>query len=205
MNTSPVAPALGRLAAPPRGRPHDPTRLALVDQIVALNSRERLDGDAWLAAWEQAARALRDHVIAEAEARIDRAAARSRYPAGRLAEARPDADAADSLLNRLLAEGAALERMAGPERDDALTRMRGAELEAAWGAAVRLADAELMHWTGVARDIENWRRPWRPFVIIAAVLLSLAVVIAALLGGLVPAPGWFTPVSDWFWSLPWPW
>lgn len=204
MSAAPVAPALGRLAAAPRGRLHDPTRLQLVDRIVAANTARQLDGSEWLAAWQAAAAALRDQVIAEADARLAAAAVRSRYPSAKLAAARPGPEAAASLLHRLLAEGVMLERMAGPENDASITRARGAALEAGWGAAVRLADAELAHWSGVARDIEQWRRPWRPFVVVASCIVLVVAVFAAMVGGLLPAPAWFAPVTDWFWSLPWP-
>src|SRR5690606_22118274 len=119
-----------------------------------------------------------DQVIAEANARLSAAAVRSRYPSARLAAARPSPEAAASLLHRLLAEGVELERMAGPENDASITRARGAALEAAWGAAVRLADADLAHWSGVARDIEQWRRPWRPFVVAASCIVLVAAVFA---------------------------
>lgn len=200
----PLAPALGRLAAPPRGRIHDQIRLALVDRIVSGNAERPLDGREWLEAWQSAATALRDRVLDEVTRRIDAAGARSRYPSTRLAAARPDADAAERLLNRILAEGATLERLDGPETDAATNRARGVALETAWGAAVRVVDVELAHWNGVARDIEQWRRPWRPFVIVSSILILVATLVAAMLGGMLPAPGWFAPVNDWFWSLPWP-
>jgi hypothetical protein len=204
VTTTPLAPALGRLAAPPRGRIHDPIRLALGDRIVSSNAERPLDGGTWLAAWQAAATALRDKVIDEANRRIDAAAARSRYPAARLVAVKPDAEVAERLLNRLLAEGVTLERLDGRETDAASNRARGVALETAWGAAVRIADAELVHWNGVARAIEQWRRPWRPFVIVSSILLLVASLLAAMLGGVLPAPAWFAPINDWFWSLPWP-
>ena len=117
---------------------------------------------------------------------------------------KPDAEARESLLNRLLAEGEGLERLATSAGDDAMTRARGAVLEAAWDAALRIAGAERGHWSGVANDIENWRRPWRPLVIVASITLLVTTVLAAMLGGVLPAPAWFAPVTDWFWNLPWP-
>src|SRR5690606_41296572 len=77
-------------------------------------------------------------------------------------------------------------------------------LEIAGGASGGVFDVVLAHWNGVARDIEKWLRPWRPFVIVSSILILVAILVAAMLGGMLPAPGWFAPVNDWFWSLPWP-
>jgi hypothetical protein len=135
---------------------------------------------------------------------MEEAAVRSRFPTARLNLLRPDTEAADTLLNRLLAEGEMLERLERTATDDATTRARGAALETAWDAAVRIAVAEQGHWSGVARDIAQWRRPWGPLVIGAGVTVAAVSLLAAMIGGVLPAPAWFQPVTDWFWSLPWP-
>jgi hypothetical protein len=199
-----LAPALGRLAGPARQAPFDAIRLALVDTLVSVQARGGLEGGAWLVAWQQAMEGIRDEVMSEATRAMDAAASRSRFPAARLASLRPDAEASETLLNRLLAEGEPLERLDGAATDDAITRARGAVLQAGWDAAVRIAGAERGHWAGVARDIEQWRRPWRPLVIAAVISIVLVTVLAAMLGGVIPAPAWFEPVTDWFWGLPWP-
>lgn len=199
-----LSPALGRLAAPPRDDPFEPVRLALVDTLVSAQAKAPLEGGAWLTAWQQAMESIRDLVMAEAAAVIQGAALRSKFPAAQFATLQPNAETAEVLLNRLLAEGEPLERLDGPGSDDALTRARGAMLQAGWDAAIRIAGGERAHWSGVARDIATWRRPWRPLVIVAVVTLSLTLILAAMLGGVLPAPGWFAPVSAWFWNLPWP-
>ena len=199
-----LAPALGRLAHPARQAPFEVIRLALVDTLVSARAGGQLDGGAWLAAWQRAMEAIRDEVMSEATGTIDAAARRSRFPAARLAQLRPDPEAAEILLNRLLAEGEPLERLDGAASDDAMTRARGAVLQAGWDAAIRIAVAERGHWAGVARDIEQWRRPWRPLVIAGLLTLAIVTVLAAMLGGVIPAPTWFQPVTDWFWGLPWP-
>lgn len=204
MMTAPVAPALGRLAAPARGRASDDIRLALVDRIVAAHAAGTLTGSEWLAAWQQAAGALADRVLEGANGQLDRAAHHVKYPAARLAAMRPDPDAVTAMLNRFLAEGVDLERLEAAGDDPAVTRARGVALEAAWGAAVRLADVESSHWQGVAASISGWRRPWRPLVITATILWLFGAVFGAMLGGLIRAPQWFAPISDWFWGLPWP-
>ena len=199
-----LAPALGRLARPARQAPFDAIRLAMVDTLVSARAMGALEGGTWLVAWQRAMEGIRDEVISEATRTMDAAARRSRFPAARLAQMRPDAEASETLLNRLLAEGEPLERLDGAAADDAITRARGAVLQAGWDAAVRIAGAERGHWAGVARDIEQWRRPWRPLVIASVISIGLATLLAAMLGGVIPAPAWFEPVTDWFWSLSWP-
>jgi hypothetical protein len=199
-----LAPVLGRLASPARHGPFDEVRLMLVDALVSARASGNLDGSAWLSAWQRAMESIRDQVMTEANAAIDDAAKRSRFPGARLVQLRPNAEAAETLLNRLLAEGEPLERLDGPATDDAITRARGAALEAGWDAAIRIASAERGHWMSVARDVDQWRRPWRPLVIAATITFSAVLVVAAMLGGVIPAPNWFQPVTDWFWNLPWP-
>jgi hypothetical protein len=198
-----LAPALGRLGAPQRDTPFDPVRLALVDTLVSALALGPLSGAAWLDAWQHAMEAIRDEVVTDANASLERAAARSRLPAARLAQLRPDAELSVTLLNRLLAEGEPLERLDRLAAGAAADRARGAALQTAWDAAARVALAERAHWAGISRDVENWRRPWWPLVITASVTLILAALLAALLGGVLPSPAWFQPVITWFWGLPW--
>ena len=199
-----LAPALGRLAGSARQGAFEEVRLALVDTLVSAHATGALGGAVWLDAWQRAMESVRDVIMQEAAMGIDAAAARSRFPAARVAASKPDSEARETLLNRLLAEGESLERLAGPASDDAMTRARGAVLETAWDAAMRIASAERAHWAGVAHDVAQWRRPWRPLVITALISLLLASVLAAMLGGVLPAPAWFAPVTEWFWNLPWP-
>lgn len=199
-----LAPALGRLAGPARQGPFEEVRLTLVDTLVSAHAKGPLSGAVWLEAWQRAMESIRDAVMDEAAIAIDRACARSRFPASRATALKPDAEAREALLNRLLAEGEPLERLTNSASDDAMTRERGAGLEVGWDAAMRIASAARGHWAGVASDVERWRRPWRPLVIAAAIALVLVTILAAMLGGVLPAPTWFTPVTDWFWNLPWP-
>jgi hypothetical protein len=200
--TTALAPALGRLAAPPN--PHAPfeaIRLALVDRLVRARHHGTLDDDAWLDEWRTATDELAHAVLDEARGAMQRAAAVSRFPARRLAVLLPDRDYEQELRTRLQAEGVPLERLAGI---GAGARQRGAALESAWDAAVRVASIERHRLQAVASELERWRRPWRPFVIVAAAALVFTTALAALLGGVLPAPAWFQPVTDWFWGLPWP-
>lgn len=202
--TAPLAPALGRLAAPVRGgASFEATRLALVDRLVHAHHQGRLDAREWLAAWQEAVEEVVTAVMAEGREALLRAATASRYPTKRLTPLLPDAADAEELRQRLLAEGVALERMAEVQEPGAL-RWRGASLESGWDAAVRVAMLERQRWRTVASEVAAWRRPWRPLLVVASLLLLVATLLAAMLGGVIAAPRWFTPVTEWFWSLPWP-
>jgi hypothetical protein len=155
------------------------------------------------AAWATAATALAAAVHAEARMAIDAAALHSRYPARRLGSLRPDAEQHDILVQRLLAAAIPLERLATAPDSDASRRARGAALEAAWESAVDIAQAEMRAWRGVAARIASWRRPWTPVIAAGGVALALTTVVAAWLGGQLPAPDWFAPIATWFWGLPW--
>ncbi len=201
---TPLAPFLGRLVAPPGTAPFETVRLAMVDRLVAAHADGTLDGHAWLAAWQEAITTVRDRVLADGTARLTRAAVHSRYPATRLARLLPDDAAAGVFLQRLLAEGIALERLEQGEDSPATMRQRGAALEAGWDAAMRIARIEAGRLATDAERVYHWRRSWRPVIVIGVLLVALAVVMAAMIGGLLPAPEWFRPIVDWFWGLPWP-
>jgi len=201
---TPLGTALGHLADPPRHAPYEALRLDLLDRIVGVSADGRADGPAWVAAWEATAQALAETVLAEARDAMRQAVTHSRYPARRAAALMPDAETADILLQRLIAAGIPLEALAaGPSTDD-ITRQRAAALEAAWDEARTIAVADLARWRAIAAELSAWRRPLRPVLVAAGVALLLTLVIAAWLGGWLPAPGWFAPIGAWFWSLPWP-
>jgi hypothetical protein len=199
----PLAPALGHLADPPSSAPFDDLRLTLLNELVVGGGAEPLDV-AWSAAWDRAVTAVRDRLLAAATEDLEAAARRSRYPRRALLLLLPDASAADRLLNRLLAEGMALERLAGTAIDAGGIRKRGAAIEAAWEAVVQSAGVERARWRGVATRVVAWKRPWTPLLIAGGVLITLAGVIAAWIGGLLPAPRFVQPAIDAFWRLPWP-
>lgn len=197
----PLAPALGRLAAPPPATPpFDATRLDLVDRLVQGRAKGSLARSDWLAAWRDATTAVAHRVVEEGRAAMRQAAAESRYPAKRLAVLLPDQEFEHELCNRLQAEGIVLEQL----EVEAGERGHGAALEAAWEAAVRVAVIERQRLHAAASEIARWRRPWRPFVIAATIAVLVVGLVAAMLGGVLDSPAWFRPVTDWFWSLPWP-
>ena len=155
------------------------------------------------AAWATAVAELATTLHADARTAIAAAAGHSRYPARRLAPLLPDAEQYDILLQRLLAAAIPLERLATASDTDATLRARGAALETAWDGAVGIAHEETMRWRGIAARIAAWRRPWTPVIAVSGVAVALTLVVAAWLGGQLPAPDWFAPIAIWFWELPW--
>lgn len=196
-----VAESLGRVAAPPTGRPEDEVRLALVDRLVTVVTPEARD---WVAAWREAAEEMATLVLGEASTRLLEAATVSRYPADRLATVVPDGESREILVERLSAEGFVLEQLANEPVDAVTDRRRGAALQSAWDAALAVVRAERHRWASLARSVEAWRRPWKWFVMIAAAGVVVVVVAAAWIGGWLPAPQWFDPVTRAFWSVSWP-
>lgn len=200
---STLAPALGKLAAPPTARPWDTIRLTLLDALVSSRSGGGMTQAGCTAAWATAVAELATTVHADARTAIEAAAVHSRYPARRLAPLLPDAEQHDILLQRLLAAAIPLERLATAPDTDATLRARGAALEAAWETAVGIARDETMRWRGIAARVAAWRRPWAPVLAVSGVVIALTLLVAAWLGGQVTAPDWFAPIAIWFWELPW--
>lgn len=202
---APLAPALGRLAAPARRGAYDAVRLAMLDRLIDAHTSGALTGATWMRIWSQAMAEVRDAVLTDAEAGLTVAGLESRYPASRLRALRPDQESSDVLLQRLLAQGLDLERLEhSDDRDAAVHRGRGAALEAAWTAALRVAEGDTGRWRGVANEVAMWRRPYRSLVLGAVPILALALLCACWIGGIVSSPAWFAPVTAAFWSLPWP-
>jgi hypothetical protein len=178
-------------------------RLALLDAVIAAKAAGRLDQEAWEEAFGSAARSLRLRVLADAEQMLRASAAHSRFPTRKLQGLLPNADAADSLLNRLLAEAMPLERFAGLGDDPVSRRARAAALETAWEGAIRVADGEAARWRATAAQVTAWRRGTTPLWVITAGLLLLTLLLAGWLSGDIPSPAWFRPINDFWWRL-WP-
>ncbi|HEX3927648.1 MAG TPA: hypothetical protein VHW65_06595 [Gemmatimonadales bacterium] len=195
---------LGRLAAPAPAAPWDDVRLALVDAILAGKVAGHLDQAVWQQAFDAAARSLRVRILGDAESAIREAAAVSHYPRRRLAAVLPDDQAADAVLQRLLAAGMPLERLEGVPDDPASRRARAAALESAWEDATIVARAEVRRQNVIAARVAAWQRPVRLLWGASAVVLVFALLVAAWLGGQLAVPAWFRPLSDAWWSLPWP-
>jgi hypothetical protein len=142
-------------------------------------------------------------VLADAEQMVRAAAAHSRYPARRLQSLLPDAEVADSLLNRMAAEAMPLERYEGLGDDPVSRRARAAALETAWDGAVRVAAAETARWRTVAMQVAAWQRPTGMLWTITIALVLVALVVAGWLSGAIASPPWFHPINELWWRL-WP-
>lgn len=199
--TTPLGPALGRLARPANGSAFDPVRLALIDRLVGSTPSS---GEDWVAAWREAATALADQVLSDGEAELRRAATNSRLPEQRLRPLLPGGAEREVLIEKLVAAAIPLEELVNEPVTSATTRNRGAALEAAWDASVQVVRGETARWRASAGRVAAWRRPWRQLVLAAIVLVPLTTLVAAWLGGWVAAPAWFQPAIDQFWRLPWP-
>jgi hypothetical protein len=197
----PLGPALGRLARPPHGAADDALRLALIDRLI---QSEPLGGGDWVRIWRETATEWAGAVLEDASDALRRAATRSRLPGARLAALLPDSESHQVLVERICAEAMALEDLAGEPLGPATTRRRGATLAAAWEGAAALVAAERARWQERAGTIAAWRRPWRPLLLVAVVLVPAVVLAALWIGGWVPTPSWFQPVVTAFWDLPWP-
>lgn len=201
---APLATDLGRVATRPAARPFDDIRLRMLDELFAARAAGDETHAPWKSAWEAASRAVRDRVLDDARAALRAAALHSRFPRARLDALCPDDDTATSLLNRLVACGIALEGLEAALADTASDRRRAAALEQAWDEAVRVGNADGARWRGVAAQVEQWRRPMVVLRVLSVLMMLAAALVAAWLGGQIPAPAWFRPVHDWWWSLPWP-
>jgi hypothetical protein len=201
---APLAADLGRVAAAGEMLPYDDVRFAMLDALLTAKQESRLGHEVWQAAFEHAARSLRMRVIEKAERELQAAAGISHYPARRLATLLPDAERADALLHRLLAEGIPLERFEGVADSEATRRGRSLALEVAWQGAANVAVVEAARWRTQAQMISAWQRPRRALWLLSGAILAVALLLAAWLGGQLPAPAWFTPVARFWWSLPWP-
>lgn len=203
-STPDLAADLGRLADPAGSTPYDDVRLTLLDALIAAKGRGQLEHSAWQDAFEGAARSLRIRVIGDAEAALRSAADYSRFPSRRLAALLPDAEVADALLQRLLAQGMPLERLEGAPDDTDTRRARALAVSMAWEGAARVSASDAARWRAVAEEVAGWRRPMRPFWIAVGVLGVITLIVAGWLGGQLPAPAWFAPWREAFWRLPWP-
>jgi len=89
------------------------------------------------------------------------------------------------------------------EWGEAIRRTAG-ELTGAWDQLRAMARQEYDTWDRRTSQIREWRRPWRPLVLVGVAFLLLAAWLGLVLGGFLPVPVFLQPLADWYWGLPWP-
>jgi hypothetical protein len=222
-----LGPLLGRLAAPDtpaiRDRDLEPVRIALLSELFeragrareqlaagdAAAARATLGRDTWLAIWERAVSEASTAMFAGIERRIRDAAAISRFPGRRVQTRLPDAEERRVLTARFSSAGIGLEEVTrdlgnpAVEWAEAIRRTAG-EFTGAWDQLRAMARQEHDSWERRTMQIREWRRPWRPLVLVGVALLLLAVWLGLMLGGFLPVPAFLRPLAAWYWSLPWP-
>lgn len=224
-----LGPSLGRLTDPPPDAPDplgdrlDDIRLALVTGVFELAGAARsfaaagdaqgavssLSRMAWLALWEKAVAAAAERVTATVNARLEAAAAESRYPRRRVRAAlltpadtraiaarfggggAPFVAALDELEqagHRAVGGRAGEGASSAPWPSALATTAR--RLEAAWIALEQAAEREERRWQVEVERVHRWRLPRWPLWLLTALVLAGALYVGLVLGGylLVPAP-----------------
>jgi len=222
-----LGPFLGHLASPDapafRDPELEPVRVTMLSALFArvarsralletgevAGSREALSREAWLAIWDEAVAGTTAALLTGIERRLRDAAAISRIRRKALASLLPVAEDRRILGARLASAGMGLEEatleLGKPSSDwDESIRRTAGELTGAWDRLLALARQERDFWDRRVADVRAWRRPWRPLILSAVALLLLATWLGLELGGFLPVPGFLRPLTDWYWSLPWP-
>lgn len=234
-----LGPSLGRLTDPvqptagPLGVRLDDIRLRLVTGVFELAGAGRSFGAAgdpegavaslsrgeWLARWEKAVAAAAERVTATVNARLEEAAAESRYPRRKLtrvlltpADTRaiaarlggggaPFVAALDELeqASRSVSGNRSLDRTAAAAWRSALAAS-GRRLEAAWLALEEAAVREQLRWQSDVGRVHAWHLPRWPLWLITALVLGAAVYLGLVLGGYVRVPPMLRGFAEYWWS-----
>ncbi|HEY7480426.1 MAG TPA: hypothetical protein VH680_07930 [Gemmatimonadales bacterium] len=235
-----LGPSLGRLGDPPPdaepgplGARFDDIRLGLVTGVFELAGAGRAFGAAgdpdgaisslsrvaWLGLWEKAVAACAERVSATVNARLEEAAAVSRYPQRRLRAIRlapadtraiaarlgggggPFVTALDELEQA--ARGASGHRgplaAAAANWRSALTAT-ARRLEAAWLALEAAALLEQRHWQGEIERVRAWHLPGWPLWLLSITVLAAAAYLGLVLGGYLPVPPPLAGFAEFWWS-----
>lgn len=233
-----LGPSLGRLSDPPPGAEAGPLgarlddiRLRLVTGLFELAGAARafatagdpdgamatLNRVAWLALWEKAVAGSAERVTATVNARLEEAAAESRYPRARLRTTRLAPDDTRAIAARLGGGGgafvAALDELEhavhaasahrSPDRSAAWREALSAaarRLEAAWLALEEAAAAEQRRWMVDVERVRAWRFPRWPLWLLTAVVLGAAVYLGLVLGGYLRVPPALEGFAELWWS-----
>ena len=234
-----LGPSLGRLTDPaqpvagPLGVRLDDIRLKLVTGVFERAGAARsfaaagdpvgaaasLNRFAWLALWEQAVAAAAERIAATVNARLEEAAAESRYPRRKLsrvvltpADTRaiaarlggggaPFVAALDELERAAhgISSGAAGERAVAAAWRAALTAA-ARRLEAAWLALEESAVREQLRWQADVQRVQVWRLPRWPLWLLTALVLGAALYLGLVLGGYVRVPPMLEGLAELWWS-----
>jgi hypothetical protein len=235
-----LGPSLGRLSDPPPdagagplGARLDDIRLRLVTGVFELAGAGRafaaagdpqgatasLSRVAWLALWEKAVAASAERVAATVNARLEEAAAESRFPRRRLRAALLTPDDTRAIAARLGGGGGpfvvALDQL--DQAVNGMTTQRGREgpaaaewrsaltaaarrLEAAWLALEQCAAAEQRRWQVDIDRVRAWRLPRWPLWLLTAIVLAGAIYLGLVLGGYLPVPPALAGFAELWWS-----
>jgi hypothetical protein len=235
-----LGPSLGRLGdlppeagAGPLGARLDDIRLRLVTGVFELAGAGRAfaaAGDpqgamaslgrvAWLALWEKAVAASAERVAVTVNARLEEAAAESRFPRRRLRAALLTPDDTRAIAARLGGAGGpfvvALDHL--EQAVHGMTTHRGREgpaaaqwrsaltaaarrLEAAWLALEQAAAAEQRRWQVDIERVRAWHLPRWPLWLLTAIVLAGATYLGLVLGGYLPVPPALAGFADFWWS-----
>jgi hypothetical protein len=171
-------------------------------------AKAALDPPVWVEAWEAAVARVAQRVPAVIAARLERARARSGLPLRRLKALLPTADEVKVLEAKLGAAGIPLEQALsrstlGSGWWDEIRRRAGA-LEESWDQLENVVRLELAAAATRIEEVEHWRPSPRAPLVIGGLLALVLIWLGLAIGGLVPRPPLLDPLTDWFWSLPWP-
>jgi hypothetical protein len=151
-------------------------------------------------------------------ARLEEAAAESRYPRRKLREVALTPADTRAIAARLGGGGAPfvaaldeLEQAArgisaqgGRERTAATWRAAlGAaarRLEAAWLALEEAAAREQLRWQADVQRVHTWRLPRWPLWLLTALVLGAAIYLGLVLGGYVPVPPMLEGFAEFWWT-----
>ena len=235
-----LGPSLGRLGEPPPqpgasplGARLDDIRLRLVTGVFELAGAGRafaaagdpegamasLSRVAWLALWEKAVVASAERVAATVNARLEEAAAESRFPRRRLRAVLLTPDDTRAIAARLgggggpfvvaldgleqAAHGAATHRgrqgLGAVEWRSALTAA-ARRLEAAWLELEQSAAAEQRRWQTDVDRVRGWHLQRWPLWLLTAIVLAGATYLGLVLGGYLPVPPPLAAFAELWWS-----
>jgi hypothetical protein len=222
--TDPLQPAAGAL-----GVRLDDIRLGLVTGVFELAGAGRsfaaagdaqgaaatLNRIAWLGVWERAVVASAERVTATVNARLEDAAAESRYPRRRLGRVLLTPADTRAIAARLGGGGApfvaaldelelAAHRIPGERGGAAAWRAAltatARRLEAAWLALEEAAEREQLRWQADVRRVQAWHLPRWPLWLLTALVLGLAVYLGLVLGGYVLVPPGLEGLAEFWWT-----